>query len=340
MKDIKNSDKTFRVSKNKRNTSALLFMCCFLVTMFIENSLFDLNVNTVRYVVTALVISAVAAILCILLVKEYYMHILDDGFELVKGKKVKKYDFDAFAGSHVTRHYMNGIYTGTSREISIKEASGKTTKINANNLSKSSFAELVTYLGQARFTKANDVEASSDFFKKGIEFRIPSTELIKANKSKFIRWSALTIALFAVFIGMMIYYFITKIDSAGFFTVMLMAGIGGAVNVFLEVIPAGVLYHKMKNLPDRIFMDEYTLTVGDRALSAGSILNILMVPANYDILTRDVIIVTRDNVKYKFNFGKKDLKKTKASYSDYDKLCNAVELWCILNHVNFMQILG
>ena len=121
---------------------------------------------------------------------------------------------------------------------------------------------------------------------------------------------------------------------------MLLAGLGGLVNIFMDVIPAGILWHKMKNLPDRIFLDEYTLTIGNQALSNSNILNILVVPANYDILTRDVIIVTKDNTKYKYNFGKRDLKKTKATYPAYDKLCSALEVWCIINHVNFMQILG
>ena len=337
---MNNGEKKFRVSKNKRNSSALAFGSLFLVTLFIENGIVNLDDNIGLYVMIAVIVGVISAVLCIVFVKEYYMQIHDDGFELVKGRKITKYDFSDFAGSHVTRHYMNGIYTGTSREISIKEASGKTLTINANNLSKDRFAELVTYLGQARFTSSQNAEASAEYFKNGVEFRIPNTEIIKANKNKFIRRTLLAVALLAVFFGMLIYYAVTKTDSAGFMTVMLLVGLGGAVNVFLEVIPAGVLYHKMKNLPDRIFLDEYTLVLGDQSLGTDRVLNIMLVPANYDILTRDVIIVTRDNAKYKFNFGKKDLKKTPATYSDYDKLCNALELWCIVNHINFMQILG
>ncbi len=337
---MKNTDKKFRVSKNKLMTSVLALFGGFIATGLIENAITDFDKHLVPCMIIAIGVGVLGAALCIAFVKEYYMQIREDGFELVKGKKVTKYDFSAFAGSNVTRHYMNGIYTGTSREIKIQEASGKTLKINANNLSKGSYAELVTYLGQARFTKSHDVEASAEYFKNGIEFRIPNEEMIKANKSKYIRWLAFTIALLAVSVGMIIYYFITKLDSAGFFTIMLMAGLGGVVYLFMEVIPAGILCHKMKNLPDRIHLDEYTLTIGNQALSNGSVLNVLVVPANYDIMTRDMIIVTKDNTKYKFNFGKRDLKKTKATYAGYDKLCSALELWCILNHVNFMQILG
>ena len=337
---MKNSDKKFRVSKNKLMTSVLALFGGFIATGIIENAVTDFDENLVPCMIIAVGVGVLAAALCIAFVKEYYMQICDDGFELVKGKKVTKYGFAAFAGSHVTRHYMNGIYTGTSREIKIQDASGKTLTINANNLSKGRFAELVTYLGQARFTKSHDVEASAEYFKNGIEFRIPNEEMIKANKVKYLRCLIITIVLIGISVGMLIYYFITKIDSAGFFTIMLLAGLGGLVNIFMDVIPAGILWHKMKNLPDRIFLDEYTLTIGNQALSNSNILNILVVPANYDILTRDVIIVTKDNTKYKYNFGKRDLKKTKATYPAYDKLCSALEVWCIINHVNFMQILG
>ena len=340
MKDVKNSDKKFRVSSNKRNSSLLALFTGFIVTMIIINALVDVNDNILFYVLICAAVGVALAVLCIIFVREYYMHILPDGFELVKGKKVTKYDFGAFAGSHVTRHYMNGIYTGTSREISIKEASGKTLKINANNLSKGTFAELVTYLGQARFTGSHNIEATAEYFKQGIEFRIPNEEILKANKSKLIKQVVLMSVLLIAGIGMLIYSLVAGLNSAGYLTVMFITGIFGIVLLFTEVIPKGILYHKMQNLPDRIFLDEFTITVGSQAFSTGNLLNIMVVPANYEILTRDVIFITKDNNKFKYNFGKKDLKKTKDTYADYDKLCNALELWCIINHINFMQILG
>ena len=332
--------KRFRVSSNKRKSAVWVFLGLFVATMLIENTVFDVEKNIGLGFTIAVAVAAVAAVLCIIFVKEYYMQIQDDGFELVKGKKTTKYNFSCFAGSHVTRHYMNGIYTGTSREISINDASGKTVKINANNLSKGTFAELVTYLGQARFTKTHDIEATAEYFKNGIEFRIPADEMVKANKNKFILNTVITVACSVVFAGMLIYSLVTKEDSAGFLTVMILAGMVGLVMIFTEVIPKGILYHKMKNLPSRIYLDELSLAIGDQTFSAANILNILAVPASYDILTRDLIIVTKDNNKLKYNFGKKDLKKTKDSYWEYDKLCSALELWCIVNHVNFMQILG
>ncbi len=333
------NNKKFRVSKNKRNTSVLALLGCFIGTLFITNAIFDVETNPLPCVIISGVVALMVAILCIVFVKEYYMQIQEDGFELVKGKNITKYPFEAFAGSNVTRHYMNGIYTGTSREIKIKPASGKAMTINANNLSKGSFAELVTYLGQSRFTQSHDIEATAEYFKEGVGFDIPNDKIIKANKNKMIGWIVFTVALAVLFFGMLIYHFVTGYDTATFFVIMIFAGLGALVELIMEVIPAAIICHKMKNMPNRIRMDEYSLTIGDRNLSSGNVLNILMVPAEYTILTRDFIVVTKDGEKLKYNFGKNDYK-SKRTYEHYDKLCSAIEIWCIVNKINFMQILG
>ena len=198
-------DTRFRVSSNKMITSILALLGGFIGGLAIANGVIGISEDAMTCLFIAILAGAAGAILCILFVKEYYLQIFEDGFELVKGKKVTKYPFSAFAGSNVTRHYINGIYYGTSREISITESSGKPLKINANNLSKNKFAELVTYLGQTRFTRSHDIEASAEYFKQGHEFLIPSDRIIKANKKKMVIWTGFTIAVFAIFLGMLSY---------------------------------------------------------------------------------------------------------------------------------------
>ena len=151
------NDKRFRVSSNKRTTAALALLGGFIGALFIENLVTDLDENLILCLTIAIVAGIVLAILCGIIVKEYYLQIYEDGFELVKGNNITKYPFSAFEGSNVTRNYMNGIYTGTTREIKIKDISGKTLKINANNLSKGAFTELVTYLNQTRYTESHDM---------------------------------------------------------------------------------------------------------------------------------------------------------------------------------------
>ena len=333
------SDKRFRVSSNKRTAAFFALLGGFIGSLIIESKVTDIDANLIPCLVIAILIGVFASILCAVLVKEFYLQIFEDGFELVKGNKITKYPFSAFEGSNVTRNYMNGIYTGTTREIKITDETGKSLKINANNLSKGAFAELVTYLGQNKYTESINMEETAGYFNEGYEFRIPNDSIINANKKKMVTQVAITIALLVIFLGLLIYYLVTRSDSAMLLTIMIFAGGGAVVNLFMEVIPAVLLYNKVKNLPNRIYADRNSLVIGNRTFNEETVLNILMVPASYDILTRDMIIITKNNEKLMFNFGKKDLKG-ELTYSDYDKLCGTIELWCIVNKVNFVRILG
>lgn len=333
------SDKKFRVSSNKLRAASIALFCGIIISLIIENGVTDIDANLVPCLVIAFLVGVIATILCIVFIKEFYLQIFEDGFELVKGNKITKYPFSAFEGSNVTRNYMNGIYTGTTREIKITDETGKSLKINANNLSKGEFAELVTYLGQNKYTESINMEETAGYFNEGYEFRIPNDSIINANKKKMVTQVAITIALLVIFLGLLIYYLVTRSDSAILLTIMIFAGGGAVVNLFMEVIPAVLLYNKVKNLPNRIYADRNSLVIGNRTFNEDTVLNILMVPASYDILTRDMIIITKNNEKLMFNFGKKDLKG-ELTYSDYDKLCGTIELWCIVNKVNFVRILG
>ena len=56
-------------------------------------------------------------------------------------------------------------------------------------------------------------------------------------------------------------------------------------------------------------------------------------------MTRDMIVITKYNEKLMLNFGKND-PKGDLTYSNYENLCNTIELWCIVNKINFVKILG
>ena len=333
------SDKKFRVSSNKRISATWALLGGFVITLIIEGTQTDIDSHVQISLIIAVAVGLILAALCVIFVKEYYMQILDDGFELIKGKKITKYSYQDFAGSNVTRHYINGIYYGTTREISVEKKDGDTLELNANNLSKTKFAELVTYLGKSSFTEAHDISVTEEYFKDRHDFRIPNAEIIKANKKKAVLCGAAIATLAVVFLFMLGYYFITHIDDAIFITVMMFAGLGALIFGILDLIPSLRLYRKVKNLPDKIFMDQYTLGLGSTTISADSVQNILMVPASYDILTRDMTIILKNNTRYKYCFGKKDLKN-KLTYSDYERLSADLQMWCILNNVNFMKILG
>ena len=104
------SDKRFRVSSNKRTAAFFALLGGFIGSLIIESKVTDIDANLIPCLVIAILIGVFASILCAVLVKEFYLQIFEDGFELVKGNKITKYPFSAFEGSNVTRNYMNGIF--------------------------------------------------------------------------------------------------------------------------------------------------------------------------------------------------------------------------------------
>ena len=114
---MKNIDKKFRVSKNKLMTSVLALFSGFIVTGLIENAVTDFDEHLVPCMIIAIGVGVLGAALCIAFVKEYYMQIRDDGFELVKGKKVTKYDFSAFANSFSDKLNFSFQFCDLSRGI-------------------------------------------------------------------------------------------------------------------------------------------------------------------------------------------------------------------------------
>ena len=333
------SDKKFRVSSKKRISATWALLGGFIFMLLIENAFMDIESNVQIALIVAGAVSLVLTVSCAIFVKEYYMQIREDGFELIKGNRITRYSFQDFAGSNVTRHYANGIYYGTTREIRVRKQNGDILKLNANNLSKSMFAELVSYLEKTGYIESHDINAIADYFRERHDFRISAAKIIKANWNKAMLYGAAILTLIVVFLVMFGYYIVTHIDSAIFMTIMIFAGLGALIFGILEFVPVLCLYLKVMNLPDTIFMDQNTLGLGNTTINADGVQNILMVPASYDILARDMTIILKNDTKYKYCFGKKDLKN-KLTYADYEKLYADIELWCILNNVNFTNILG
>ncbi|MCR4851114.1 MAG: hypothetical protein K5870_07625 [Lachnospiraceae bacterium] len=70
-----------------------------MVTLLISGCVTDIDENAVYCLLAAVSAGLVAALLFFIFMKEYYMQIHDDGFDLIKGGKTTHYDFSAFAGS-------------------------------------------------------------------------------------------------------------------------------------------------------------------------------------------------------------------------------------------------
>ena len=333
------NNKRFRVSSNKRIAAAWALMGGFLAALIMSYFVADLENNAPQCVIAAAICGVVAMLACIIFVKEYYLQIYSDGFELTKGKEIKKYPFTAFGGSNVVRNYVNGIRTSTTREIRIIEADGEVTTINANHLSKGLFAEMVSYLGHSSYTESHDMEAAAEYFKEGHEFKIANDSIIQEVKKKASFSIAIMVSLIIIGLVALVANFVMPKESTGVLFVLIVAFCFAAVELPMDTIPKVNLYKKIKNLPNYIYIDSNILVMGDKTYSADSILNILMVPSNYEILTRDMIIITKNNEKIKYNFGKLDYRG-KLTYMGYDALYGTINLWCIVNNINFVKILG
>ena len=333
------NNKKIKVSNTNRTVANWTAVFGIIFTLLIESTIEDINENGFLCFVIAVTVAAGLAFLATLLVREYYLQVFDDGFEITKGGKVTKYPFSAFAGSDVTRHYLNGIYTGTSREIKIRGVSGRMIEISANNLSKAKFAEIVTYLDRTKYTESLNIEAAADYFKESHELTIPNESIIRVNKNETITRSAFTIVLFVVFLVALIYYLAVDSDSALAMTIFIISGIAAVLMLFTDTVPDILNYKKIKNLPARIGVDRYSLKMDDKTFGADDILNISMVPANYEILPREMIIINKSGEKYEYGFGKIDYKNRR-TYSEYGRVYNTLELWCIVNNIKFMKILG
>jgi hypothetical protein len=128
-------------------------------------------------------------------------------------------------------------------------------------------------------------------------------------------------------------------DSVLAMVIFIISGIAAVLMLFTDTIPDIIAYNKIKNLPARIGVDRDSLMLGDKTFMAADVLNILMVPANYEIMSREMVIINKNGEKYEYGFGKIDYKNRR-TYSEYGRVYNTLELWCIVNNIKFMKILG
>ena len=333
------NDKKIKISNTKRTVAIWTAVFGIIFTLLIESTIEDINENGFLCFVIATAVAAGIAFLATLLVREYYLQVFDDGFEITKGGKVTKYPFSAFAGSDVTRHYLNGIYTGTSREIKIRGVSGRMIEISANNLSKAKFAEVVSYLDRTKYTESLNMEAAVEYFKERHDLTVPNESIIGANKKDVIIRNSFVAGLFMAFLVALIYYLVIDNDSVLAMVIFIISGIAAVLMLFTDTIPDIIAYNKIKNLPAHIGVDRDSLMLGDKTFWAGDVLNVLMVPANYEIMSREMVIINKNGEKYEYGFGKIDYKNRR-TYSEYGRVYNTLELWCIVNNIKFMKILG
>jgi len=332
--------KKIRTTKNKR----VFFTTGLFVTFIVVLLLFSTSPNFEElqgaYIAESFGIAGVVATILAIIVSETYIQVFDDGFEVTKGGKTTKYAFSDFEGTNVVRNSINGVYTGMTREIKLNKPGQKLVTINANNLNCEKFSTLISYIGRNKIEAVQNVEEYEAYFNTPVSFDINSEQIVKANKTKVTAEIIVMIVCAIVFIVAMILYLVLEVDDkAVILVVAIMSGLAIPVFGMLEYFPDITRYGKMKNLPGRITMDNETLRLGNVVYTPDKIRSISMVPGNYTILDRDMFIMTHDGQVHGYNFGKADADN-KYTYNGYPELADAVRLWSLSKHIDFITILG
>ncbi len=329
--------KEFKISRRKIWGPGIGFLAFVLLSYPITKIASDFDTRPFFYIAITGTIGIIVAIITSILIKEHYMYIFDDHFEIRTGKKVETYKFSEFAGSNVVKNYTNGIYTGSTREIKINQNGRGTKDYNCNALKSEKFSELVSYLSKKEFVSNHDEQVTEDYFNTERKFSITTEPIINGRKSSLIKASSVTILSAAVGIVSLIINIFLKNSYS------LVVGIVGLIFAvylfFTECYKAIKNYIKVKSIPDTLVFNNDFFVIGDKTLRSSEIQNISMVPPDYSILSRDMLITTISGDTFKYNFGTKT-NSPKNSFMEYDVLFKTVKLWCITNKINFLSILG
>lgn len=326
-------NKKFLISENKISGFLGVFVVSTLLSLYACTKMFDFDSDPWFYVIICVSIGLVLGALMAVFIQNKYFQILDDGFEIIEGKKVTKYDFTDYVGSNVVKHYTNGIPTGTTREIKIQKPNSKVVTISTS-LSGKKFAELVNFLGNAEYKETHNEEIPANAFSEKVVYEVPAKSILRANKMMFIFFVVLAVIL--AIVGPILITMESQLIPR-FFGGFAVAG--AIVALILGIAPWGKKYFKVRSIPSQISLDSLAIVIDGKVFKADSITNISMVPASYKILTRDLIITTKDGVKHVYNFGKGG-EKDKYTYNRYADLALTMKVWCLSQKISFMSILG
>lgn len=328
--------KRFKIKENKFTSFGVAVFLVLIFGLYSCMKIFDdFEEKILTYVIACAAIGVVLGIVAFVFSKNTYFQILDDGFEVIEGKKVTKYRFSDFVGTNVVKNYTNGIPTGTTREIKVKRPGEKEEKIDAGHLSQKEFSELASLLGKIQYDRTHDEVAPSEVFFEKANFAVPGKAILEANRNIFVMYIVLAVVL--AILGTIL---ILSTPTGEPLQIIGGFGVAGAIAILiLEIFPWGKVYLDVRSIPSNVALDTFAITVDSEMFKVDTVTHIGMVPSSYEIMTRDFIITTRDGVNHKYNFGKGG-EKDKYTYVNYPDLYAAVKMWCITQKVDFTTQLG
>ena len=287
----------------------------------------------------------VLTLLVFFLSKNTFIRFEEKEFILVKGKKEERYSYDDFAGSNVTRHYHNGIYTGSTRAIKVYTTNGKTTQIESSGINKHQFAEVVAKISKNKFVQDENISIPDDYFDKEFTFEIPNKKIISKTRGSAIANTIIALLGAALILGI---WFVMRYGDprmnqfeSNQSTTRAFAVIAAliVVAVIIFVVRVWIKFSHFTKMPARVSVGFGSLKVDDKTFGSSSIESISMVPGSYDILKRDMLVIMKDGSKHFYSFGE-SRKKIKRSYSEYESMYDLIKLWCMVSNINFVSILG
>ncbi len=263
-----------------------------------------------------------------------------NGIDIEAKNKRIHYDFADYLGTHVTKNYYNGIYTGMTRYISFRDETaklGKRRMINFSSREKEDFIKIAADIDKTMFDRSAKSDEIMNYFDVPRTFEVPK-ETIKSNSIKYILLMTV-LPMVLITIALIVSFFVK--DAVGL-TIRVFCIAGYIVDALLFIPEMRYTVKGLKNIPERIITDLYAVKIDDDSFARESIEFLKITPSTYRKWERRLTIRDKDG-DHIFSFGssKNDLKKDNPkTMPDYDQLYRTLRLWCHLNNVTFYSDLG
>jgi len=303
----------------------------------------------VTYIIMIIGAGACGALVGYLMVSANHQTVIElegDKFRMTKGKKVTEFPLSDFQGSHVTRNYYNGVYTGSTRSVKYLR-NGKTVSLVVP-LEDEDFTELISRIGLRR-SGVEDLQDSEEGpleFPGFEQFDLPVEAFEERNKKVFKRSIIVSVAVFVVALAICIAIPIISPQDSSFAVILGVL----AVVLFLVLLIAAFIKNakfkkNMRSTPAKITVDNTKLVMGDDTYYPDDITSIRMTPASYDSTGKDgeyrvLTIKKKSGENKKYYFGRTKKGDEKMMYDDYNKLLVAIFDWCAVKKIHFLQVLG
>ena len=331
-------EKSYRLNMKKIPSVLCMAFASFVLLFMLDMFIFKPipNDTLVINLVFVILLTIGLSVLIFFTHKDRFIKINSSGIDVINGKKTQHFEFKDFEGTDVVKHYMNGIYTNTTRSIKLRDTEkNKVRSIDCSKLKPIEFDELIAYLGKTEFEQVEKTEATETYFDTEKYFEINKEQICAKRKSKNITTIVITLivaVILAVFFFAVIFSVEPVIAVAGALLCAVIAGVVVAVIAnSIKKFPASV--------PARITIDNYNLGIEGTTIDKDKAVKIVMTPPTYDSKDRVMEIFLSDGTKYKYNFGRLS-GNNEGTYADYPSLFSNVKLWCLQRNISFLASLS